>query len=268
MTQIDIAAGQKNYLTEQSFALPVAVKLLSLYPHAHYVCREMQVTAKLPDGRELVLLKIPDWDFNWQDQYYLKDPLALPAGTRLKMVYVYDNSAENPRNPWHPPRRVIWGDRSFDEMGSLALQLLPANQADLTILREASFKHDVETSGAYQAHYNYANALQARGEHTAAVPHFRKSIALNPKREILHHNLAGSLAAVGELDDAITSMREAIRLNPEYADAHCHLGNFMVMKKAYQAALECYRRAVEIDPSHAQARQNFEALHQQLEKGR
>ena len=268
VTKIDIAPGERNYQTEQSFTLPVGVQLLSIYPHAHYVCREMEAIATLPDGRELALLEIGDWDFNWQDQYYLKVPLSLPRGTRISMKYVYDNSAQNPRNPWTPPRRIVWGNRSSDEMGTLALQLLPASRSDHALLREGAYKHDVECFGGYRDHYNYAHALQSRGDHANAITHYRRAIALNPNRDVIHHNLAGSLAAVGEIDAAIKSMREAIRLNPEYADAHCHLGNFMVTKKDLDAAINCYRRAIEINPNHAQARQNLDALLKHREKGR
>lgn len=266
VADIDVPAGEKNYLTEQSFTLPVDAKLLSLYPHAHYVCRDMEAIATLPGGRQLTLLKISDWDFNWQDQYYLEDSLTLPQGTVISMKYIYDNSAENPRNPKSPPQRVVWGDRSSDEMGSLAVQLLPNSPLGHALLQEAAFKHDTEIFGNYRDYYNYGNALQKRGEHAQAITQYRKATAQNPRSEILHHNLAGSLAALGQLDAAIESMHEAIRLNPEYVDAQVHLGNFLVMKKEYIKALECYRRALEIDPGHMQAQQNFDVLADQIEQ--
>ena len=43
--------------------------------------RRMRATARLPDGRQLELIRIDDWDFNWQDQYRYVEPVALPRGT-------------------------------------------------------------------------------------------------------------------------------------------------------------------------------------------
>ncbi len=40
----------------------------------------------------------------------------MPAGTRISMTTVYDNSAKNPRNPNTPPKNVTWGEQTTDEM--------------------------------------------------------------------------------------------------------------------------------------------------------
>src|SRR5690606_17901328 len=63
-------------------------------------------------------------------------PLALPRGTTLSMQYTFDNSAANVRNPQQPPARVLWGQRSRDEMGDLWFQLLPANDRDREVLNQ------------------------------------------------------------------------------------------------------------------------------------
>jgi hypothetical protein len=76
----------------------------------------MTLTATLPDGRVRRMLKITDWDINWQGLYHLREPVALPAGTKLEVVAVYDNSSANPRNPFSPPRRVRYGPDTDSEM--------------------------------------------------------------------------------------------------------------------------------------------------------
>lgn len=93
---IDIPAGEANYTIRESLTVPTDVDVLGVYPHAHYIGRDLRIFAILPDGREQGLLRIPEWDFNWQGDYRFENPLRLPAGTVLHMVYVYDNSAENP----------------------------------------------------------------------------------------------------------------------------------------------------------------------------
>jgi hypothetical protein len=114
---IDIPAGQSRYTINDSFVLPVDVEAFGARGHAHYLAREMKMTATLPDGSVKGLLWIGDWDFGWQDSYFYKSPFTLPKGTRIDVTIAYDNSAANVRNPSAPPKRVGWGLGSFDEMG-------------------------------------------------------------------------------------------------------------------------------------------------------
>jgi len=134
---IDIAAGDKSYTIEDSLTVPVDVKAFSIAAHAHYIAKEMKATATLPDGKTQPLLWIQDWDFNWQDRYTYKSPLALPKGTRIDVRIVYDNSAENPHNPSASPKRVQWGEQSFDEMGSVLIAVQAAQKDDEPALQRA-----------------------------------------------------------------------------------------------------------------------------------
>ena len=95
---IDIKPGEQ-YLVADAYQLPVDVELLAIHPHAHYRAKEIRATADLPDGTRRWLLRIDDWDFNWQDVYRFAEPVALPKGTTIRMLYTYDNSDANPRNP-------------------------------------------------------------------------------------------------------------------------------------------------------------------------
>jgi hypothetical protein len=134
---IDIPAGEKQYVIEDSLTLPVDMKALSVAAHAHYIAKEMRATAVLPDGTTQPLLWIQDWDFNWQDRYIYKAPVALPKGTRIEVRLTYDNSEDNPHNP-NPssPKRVMWGEQSFDEMGSVILAMQAVNREDEPVLQK------------------------------------------------------------------------------------------------------------------------------------
>ncbi len=145
---IDIPAGEKAYRITDRFTLPVEVDAFSVGGHAHYLCKEMKMTAKWPDGNELVLIQIDNWDLNWQDRYYFAETLRLPAGTVLVSELLYDNSAENPANPFHPPRRIRWGHESTDEMGSITLMVAPTSAADQEALTRASRMKQVEVLGS------------------------------------------------------------------------------------------------------------------------
>jgi mono/diheme cytochrome c family protein len=133
---INIPAGEKNYTIEDSITLPVDVQAFSVGGHAHYVGKEMKATAMLPDGSTQPLIWIQDWDFNWQDRYNYQTPVSLPKGTRIDVRLRYDNSADNPRNPSNPPKRVWWGEQSFDEMGSVSVQMVAARKEDEPALQE------------------------------------------------------------------------------------------------------------------------------------
>jgi hypothetical protein len=84
---IDIPAGARDHAIEDRYRLPVGVELLSVYPHAHYLATTMDVRATLPDGTTRPLIHIRKWSFNWQQDYRLVTPLALPAGTTILMTY-------------------------------------------------------------------------------------------------------------------------------------------------------------------------------------
>ena len=138
---LDIPPGDSQYTLHDSFVLPVDVKAFAAGAHAHYLAKDMKMTATLPSGESRTILWINDWDFSWQDTYTFKDYVLLPKGTRLDVTIRYDNSADNPRNPSHPPKRVLWGEESFDEMGSMGIQLIAANDADLPAFRAAYGAH-------------------------------------------------------------------------------------------------------------------------------
>jgi len=119
-------------------------------PHMHLIGKEMKVTATLPDGSTKPMIWIKDWDFNWQGQYRFKQPMILPAGTRVDMEATFDNSADNPRNPNDPPKIVRWGEQTTDEMAIVFLQCVTSNPADRVTLFTALFQQMATLGGTRQ----------------------------------------------------------------------------------------------------------------------
>lgn len=138
---LNIPAGEKNYAIEDSYTLPVDVKAFGVSGHAHYLGREMKMTATFPDGKTTTLFWIPDWDFAWQGQYIYQNYVDLPKGTKLHTRITWDNSTSNPRNPTNPPKQVRWGEQSTDEMGSISLRLVAKNDEDLPVLQKDYRQH-------------------------------------------------------------------------------------------------------------------------------
>ena len=93
--------------------------------------------AVLPDGSRRTLIRIPEWNFDWQQQYAYAAPIRLPAETRVEMEFTYDNSAANPRNPNHPAKSVTWGPGSADEMAGLHISVVPVKAADAQELTDS-----------------------------------------------------------------------------------------------------------------------------------
>ena len=135
---LDIPAGQADYTIKDSLTLPVDTDLIAVGAHAHYIGRSMEAVATLPDGTRKTVFRISHWDFNWQDQYVYRQPVRLPAGTKLEATIVWDNSSSNPNNPFSPPRRITWGEESQDEMGSVGFVAVAANTSDHEALASLS----------------------------------------------------------------------------------------------------------------------------------
>lgn len=124
-------------VTAVSQPSPIDVTMLSMAPHMHLRGKAFKYELETPDGQRKTLLDIPHYDFNWQTNYRLAEPLVIPAGARLHCTAVYDNSANNPANP-DPSKTVHWGDQSWDEMmlGYFDL-LVPRDLTDKKVLRTA-----------------------------------------------------------------------------------------------------------------------------------
>lgn len=135
--EIQIPAGEPRHRVAASFITPVDLEVLSVWPHMHYLGREMKLTAIRPDGTVQPMLWIQDWDPSWQEHYEYESFVKLPKGTRLEMEASYDNSVNNPRNPHSPPQPVHFGQRTTDEMALCALEVVAEQDQDLSELFEA-----------------------------------------------------------------------------------------------------------------------------------
>jgi Flp pilus assembly protein TadD len=231
---IDIPAGESDYVVEDSYLLPADVSAVSVYPHAHYLAKEMRGTATLPDGMVKPLVWIKQWDIRWQDQYRFKDPMVLPKGTTLRMRFTYDNSESNPRSP-RPARRVVWGQNSTDEMGALWVEVIPRRGEDAAILAQDYYRRalEIDIAGA---------ELQVRN---------------NPKDAAAHNRLALKYLQAGRVPDAQARLNEALRLAPDDAEAHSNLATVLQTQGRLPEAMLHHETALKLKASDDRIRFNF-----------
>jgi Flp pilus assembly protein TadD len=261
---LDIPAGAKDFVVTDEFTLPVSASLLAIYPHAHYLGRDLEAVATLPDGTPRTLIHISNWDLNWQAVYRYAEPMTLPAGTKIAMRFAYDNSAENVRNPNHPPARVVAGNRASDEMAHLWLQVLPTdgvggNGSDpRALIQEAMARHHLEKNPEdFEAHYNLAALLQARGDVAGSYAQFSEAVRLKPGDAAANNGLGAALLAAGQAGRAIPFFQAALKARPDYFDAHYNLGNALASGGDFAGAMEQFRAAVRLRPDDADAEANL-----------
>jgi Tfp pilus assembly protein PilF/mono/diheme cytochrome c family protein len=264
---LDIPAGAKDFVVSDDFTLPVSVSLLAIYPHAHYLGKDLEALATLPDGKTETLIHIPNWDLNWQAVFRYTEPMTLPAGTKITMRFAYDNSTDNVRNPNHPPARVVAGNRASDEMAHLWLQVLPSEGANVAggaggdprgLIQEAMARHHLEKNPEdFEAHYNLAALLQARGDIADSYKQFSEAVRLRPEDAAANNGLGAALLAAGRVPQAIPFLQTALKTRPDYFDAHYNLGNALASGGDFAGALEQFRAAAKLRPEDADAEANL-----------
>jgi Tfp pilus assembly protein PilF len=260
---LDIPAGAKDFVVTDDFKLPVDVDLLAIYPHAHYLGKDLLGYATLPDGSTKTLIHIPQWDLNWQAVFRYTAPVRLPKGTTVAMKYTYDNSEDNIANPNHPPQRVMAGNRARDEMAHLWLQVIPlkAEESDADprkTLLEAFARHRIAKNPAdFEAHYNLAAMLQARGLLDEAIAEYSRAVELHPNDATANNSLGGALLASGDSSEAIAHFHLALKIRPDYFDAHYNLGNALIATNDFPGAIEQFRASVRLHPDDADAEANL-----------
>jgi hypothetical protein len=110
-----IPPGADNHRVTACWTAKDDMHIFTLMPHMHLRGKAMQFTAFYPDGKKEVLLDVPNYSFSWQTVYYLKEPKAIPKGTKLLVTAHFDNSTKNKYNP-DPKQIVRYGDPTYDDM--------------------------------------------------------------------------------------------------------------------------------------------------------
>jgi hypothetical protein len=271
---LNFPPGATNEIVRDSFVLPVDVDLLAVYPHAHFLGREMQAYATRPDGIKEWLVWIRQWDFNWQGDYRYAKPVHLPKGTTLHLQYSYDNSTNNPVNPNQPPKRVVYGERSSDEMCELGLQVLASKTNELKVLQDAVALHRGKLMQQHfqerlafnpddaEALTRFGMILWGQKRPLEARDHLERAVKVRPDFAEAHYNRGVFLRLNGQPAEARLEFETALRLDARFPRAHQQLGFALAAVGQLAQAERNFEKALELDPADTVAREGLAELRQ------
>jgi len=126
-TQLVLPAGAKDVRVDADVSFVADATVWGIFPHTHLRGTRWLYVLELPDGTKKTILDVPHYDFQWQTYYMFKEPLQIPAGSKLVSSAWYDNSAGNKSNP-DPKAEVHWGDQTWEEMQYTGLLFSPAEK--------------------------------------------------------------------------------------------------------------------------------------------
>ncbi len=262
---IDLPPGATNVVATDEFVLPADADALGVLPHTHYLGRRVEARAVLPSGSEVHLLTIPAWDFKWQGDYTLRDPVFLPAGTKVRMRVTFDNSTGNPWNPSVSPKHVRFGPNTTDEMAEVWVQVLPRDASGKAAFDRVNLDRALRDSVLFSreriridpkdgvAYVNLGRAQLGQRKHAEAFANFRKAVEVAPELDDAHYYLGLMNRLGGRPAEAAALFRKAIALNPDHARAHGNLGVVEAESGQVESAAGHFVVALRLNPSDALA---------------
>ena len=114
-----IQAGTELQRVKITVTIQDDAEAIAIRPHVHPLVASMQATAFRPDGTQEILIWTRGYQFDWQQTYYFKQPVALPKGTRVEVIAYFDNSDNNTKNPNDPAKQVRWSDLTPERLCAL-----------------------------------------------------------------------------------------------------------------------------------------------------
>lgn len=133
-----IPPGKVSTYRTQLF-VPRAISVITVNPHMHLLGKEFLAYALTPERDTIRLIRIPRWNFNWQFFYTFRKMVKIPAGSTIVVEGVFDNTSNNPFNPFNPPQTIRDRDGSMkttDEMFQFIVNYVPCREGDENVSLE------------------------------------------------------------------------------------------------------------------------------------
>jgi len=166
---------------------------------------------------------------------------------------------------------IVWGIHDLAETAG-ATRLVRAGAAILVLIlsvisyRQVGYWKDSEavfgralevTNDNWFAHSLYGVALDEQGKYAQALPHFIKSVQINPNYSKSRYSLGIALKRVGRLDEAIVNYRAAIKIDPGFVAARNNLATALTAKGNFDEAIVLLQQIVQLQPDNVMYRNNL-----------
>jgi tetratricopeptide (TPR) repeat protein len=261
--ELDIPPGEKDFLVTDEYRAPMDLNILAIYPHAHYLAKTIEAYVTQPDGSKKWLIRVPDWDLNWQGVFRYKSPVFIPKGSVVTMRIHYDNSTGNVRNPNNPPKRVTGGTDAKSEMSHFWLQVLPAAEGDHRAeLQESVSAQQLEKyPDDFTANFRMGDLLLTRNQAAEAIPFFQRAEESDPRSVLAATELGAALFAARKLPESEAMLRHALAMDATYTDARFNLASVLASGGKFDEAVREFGQVVAAQPDNLKAqRHRAEAL--------
>lgn len=257
---LPITAGDSNFTIRDSYELPADVKVMSILPHCHYICKGIKAWATLPEGSSQRLLEIEEWDFYKQDDFRFKPPLSLPRGTSLSVEFIYDNSISNRLNPNNPPQNIEFGPKSSNEMADLWIQVMPNSERESIDLRNSVAHHlakkiiegleqRIKRKPDSKSYMELARYYRDMGQFPEVVTQLQSALELEPANTMVLEKLAIALTDVGRREEALIYWKRHVQLVPNDPQVRVNLATALGFSNQVAEAELHLKRATELDPN-------------------
>lgn len=254
---LDIPPGDQDFVVTDEYRAPMDLNVLAVYPHAHYLAKTIEGYATLPDGSKKWLIRIPNWDLNWQGVFRFQTPVLLPKDSIVTMRIHYDNSAGNVRNPNSPPKRVTGGTDAASEMSHLWLQVLQVADGDhrAEIQESVSAQELKKYPDDFTANFRMGDLLLTRNQATEAIPFFQRAAQSDPRSVLAVTELGAALFAARRLPESAEMLRQALILDPAYIDARFNLASVLASSGQFEESVREFGRVIAAQPDNLKAQQ-------------
>lgn len=113
--RFELPADVANFPLSAETKIETDIIVTGVRARMSYRGKKMRFVSVDPNGGERILFSVPAYNYGWQPHYVFDEPVAIAAGSRLRVEGALDNSLSNPTNP-DPSRTVAWGLESWEEM--------------------------------------------------------------------------------------------------------------------------------------------------------
>jgi tetratricopeptide (TPR) repeat protein len=254
---LDIPPGDADFVVSDEYRAPMDLNVLAVYPHAHYLAKLIEGYAILPDGSKKWLVRIPNWDLNWQGVFRYQTPVLLPKDSVVTMRIHYDNTAGNVRNPNNPPKRVTGGTDAASEMGHLWLQVLPVAPGDhrAELQESVSVQQLKKYPDDFTANFRMGDLLLTQNHAPEAIPYFQRAAQSDPRSVLAATELGSALFAAKRLPESADMLRHALVLDPAYTDARFNLASVLASGGQFEESVREFSQVIAAEPDNLKAQQ-------------